>query len=407
MLIDPFKGLRATPQSARRVPSVPYDVVDCAEAKVLARGNALSFLHVVRAEIDLPEATDPCSSAVYEKARDNLSALRNAGHLVQDETPCLYAYRMTLAQHRQMGVLACCSVDEYEKGIIKKHELTRRDKEDDRLRHILTVGAQCGPVLITYKDSRPIDELVAEQVDRPALLTCVSEADVQHEVWKISNTRSLVEAFAAVPRAYIADGHHRSASAARACAERRAANPQHSGREEYNFFLAAMFPASQMKILAYNRLAADLGGHTPQRLMELAAEKFTIRQAASPIPSHPKQFCIYLAGQWHELTVKQKYANSRDPIKSLDVSILHEHFIEPLLGIKDVREDKRIGFVGGVRRPEFLQHMVDRGEAAIAFSLHPTSIEQLMAIADAGAIMPPKSTWFEPKLRSGMVVHLI
>ncbi len=407
MVIRPFRALRCTPDSAATVASVPYDVVDTTEARRLAEGNPTSFLHVVRSEIDLPKGTDPYSDAVYEKAGENLQMLISSGQMVREDGPSLYAYRMTVDGQAQVGLLAGCSIDEYESGLIKKHELTRRDKEDDRTRHMLALGAQPGPVLVAYKDAPAIDELLAGVVEAPPLLACDSETGVRHEVWRIADVDRVVTAFAEVACAYIADGHHRSASAARAREQLRSANDQHTGREEYNSFLSALFPASQMKIRAYNRVVTNLNGHSPDEVLKLAAERFEVGESASPVPREPRRFCIYLDGKWYELVAKQQIVDESDPVKSLDCSILHEHFMAPILGITDIRTDPRIKFVGGIRGTDALAEAVDKAGTGVAFSMYATSIEQLMAIADAGQIMPPKSTWFEPKLRSGLVVHLI
>ncbi len=387
--------------------SVPYDVVDTTEARKLAEGNPLSFLRVLRSEIDLPGNTDPYSDLVYARAADNLQALVASGHMVREADPALYVYRMTTAGRAQVGLLACCSIDEYEEGIIKKHELTRRDKEDDRTKHMVALHAQPGPVLVAYEDHSTVDGLLASAVESPPMLTCQSETGVRHEIWKIADPRSIIEAFDQVPHVYIADGHHRSASAARAREHFRAANSEHSGTEEYNYFLTALFPASQLNILAYNRVVTGLNGHTASQVLELASEKFDIREADSPVPRQAKRFCAYLGGKWHELAVKPQYVDETDPVKSLDCSIVQELFIEPILGVGDIRTDPRIKFVGGARGTEVLAERVGKDGDGVAFSLYPTSIEQLLAIADADQIMPPKSTWFEPKLRSGLVVHLI
>lgn len=407
MVIRPFNALRSTPDSAATVASVPYDVVDTTEARRLAEGNPTSFLHVVRSEIDLPKGTVPYSDAVYEKAGENLQMLISSGQMVREDEPSLYAYRMTVDGRAQVGLLAGCSIDEYESGLIKKHELTRRDKEDDRTRHMLALSAQPGPVLVAYKDVPALDELLAGVVEAPPLLACDSETGVRHEVWRIADADRVVSAFAEVPCAYIADGHHRTASAARARQQLRSGNNQHTGREEYNYFLSALFPASQMKILAYNRVVSNLNGHSPDEILKLAAERFAVAEAASPVPREARRFCIYLAGKWHELVAKQQFVDESDPVKSLDCSILHEHLMEPILGIADIRTDPRIKFVGGIRGTDALAAAVEQAGTGVAFSMYPTSIEQLMAIADAGQIMPPKSTWFEPKLRSGLVMHLI
>ncbi len=407
MVIRPFRALRSTPDSAATVASVPYDVVDTSEARRLAEGNPTSFLHVVRSEIDLPKGTAPYSNAVYDKDGQNLHTLISSGQMVREDEPSLYAYRMTVDGQVQVGLLAACSIDEYESGLIKKHELTRRDKEDDRTRHMLALGAQPGPVLVAYKDTPVVDELLAGVVEAPPLLVCESEAGVRHEVWRIADVDAVVAVFAEVPCSYIADGHHRSASAARARQQLRSGNAGHTGNEGYNFFLSALFPASQMKILAYNRVVTNLNGHSAEDVLKLASERFEVADAASPVPGEARRFCIYLAGKWHELAAKQQFVDENDPVKSLDCSILHEHFMEPILGIADIRTDPRIKFVGGIRGTDALAAEVDKAGTGVAFSMYPTSIEQLMAIADAGEIMPPKSTWFEPKLRSGLVVHLI
>ena len=354
MKIHPFKALRATPESASSVASVPYDVVDTIEARKLAEGNPLSFLRVLRSEIDLPANTDPYSDAVYAKAADNLAALVASGHMVREADPVLYAYRMTAGGRAQVGLLACCSIDEYEKGIIKKHELTRRDKEDDRTKHMVALKAQPGPVLVAYRDQGAIDGLLASAVEAPPMLTCQSETGVRHEIWTIADTRSIIEAFDRIAHVYIADGHHRSASAARACEHFRTANSEHPGTEEYNYFLTALFPASQLNILAYNRVVSGLNGHTPSQVLELASEKFDIQEADSSVPRQAKRFCAYVGGKWHELAVKPQYVDETDPVKSLDCSIVQDLFIEPILGIGDIRTDPRIKFVGGARGTEAL-----------------------------------------------------
>ncbi len=406
MIIQPFAALRSTPESAPRVASVPYDVVDTAEARALAAGNRDSFLHVVRPEIDFPAGSNPTADAVYQRARENLADLRRRGMLVVEDSACLYAYRMTMGSHAQLGLLGCCSVDEYERGVLKKHELTRQDKEDDRTRHMLAIGAQPGPVLMTYRDHRGIGDLLAAAAAGDPLLTAESEQGVRHEIWRIAASEALARAFAEVPCAYIADGHHRSASAARARQVLRAANPQHRGDEAYNFFLAVLFPASRMKILAYNRLVWDLNGHDPQGLLGRAAEHFEVTAGHRPVPVRPGCIAVYVAGRWHTLTIKPELAVSDHPAEALDCTLLQRYLIEPILGIRDIRTDDRIAFAGGSRGTEYLEQRInERGGAA--FSLCPTTIDQLMAVADAAQIMPPKSTWFEPKLRSGLVVHLL
>ena len=407
MIVHPFKALRCTPETAQPIASAPYDIVDTDEARKLAEGNPLSFLHVVRSEIDLPDGTDLYHDSVYAKAAENLKKLREQGALIEEETPSLYALRITMGSHVQTGLYACCSVDDYERSVIKKHELTRKDKEDDRTRHITTMHAQAGPVLLTYQDLPAVDRMLAEVTQSPALLTATSETGVRHEVWRIADPAPVVDAFAGLDVAYVADGHHRSASACRVRSACREKNPGHTGQEEYNFFLTAMFPASQMNILAYNRVVKDLNGKTPQQVLEAARAHFDVAEATSPVPSKTQQCCIYMEGQWYELNVKPEFVDAKDPVKSLDCSLMQDYFIEPILGIKELRTDPRISFVGGSKGTEALEQRVDSGKAAIAFSLYPTTIEQLMAVADADKIMPPKSTWFEPKLRSGLIIHAI
>jgi uncharacterized protein (DUF1015 family) len=415
VIIHPFRALRATPASAPRLASVPYDVVDTPRARALAAGNPQSFLHVVRSEIDLPEGTDPYGASVYSKAAENLQALRAAGHLVVEAEPSLYAYRLVRPESPgagpdvQLGLVACCSVDDYERGVIKKHELTRQDKEDDRTRHILSIQAQAEPVLVAFADRAAVSEALAAAAAAPgpALLRARDEAGVQHEVWRLADAAPVVQAFQAVAAAYIADGHHRSASAARARSACRAENPRHSGDEEYNFFLAVLFPAAGMRILAYNRVVRELNGLTPQQVLQRAAERFDLTEATPGGPQRPGQFQVFIGGRWQGLQIKPRFAHAGDPVRSLDCSLIHEHFIEPILGVGDVRTDPRIKFVGGDRPAQALEKEVAAPGAGVAFALYPTRMSQLMAVADAGQIMPPKSTWFDPKLRSGLVVHSI
>lgn len=407
MIIHPFAALRATAESAQTVASMPYDVVEALQARQLAAANPDSFLHVIRSEVDLPDKTNPFDPAVYDRAAENLQRLQTSGKLVQEDGPSLYVYRMTMADHSQLGLLACCSVDQYDSSRIKKHELTRADKEDDRTNHIVRTRAQCGPVLITYQDDPTIEWLLAEEAQQQPLLSAASETGVRHDIWRIADSAAVVQAFARLPHAYIADGHHRSASASRARARFKENNPQHTGDEEYNFFLAALFPASQMKILAYNRVVSDLEQLSGADVLSRAAESFEIRETDKPAPDQPQRFCVYLPGQWYQLTTRPQLIDRSDPVKSLDCSLIQNHFIEPLLGISELRTDPRIRFIGGTDSIAALQESVDGGQAALAISMYPTSIDQLMAIADAGQIMPPKSTWFEPKLRSGLLIHML
>jgi uncharacterized protein (DUF1015 family) len=404
-VIRPFNALRPPTDRAKEVASVPYDVVNTEEARALAAGNPLSFLHVSRPEIDLPEGTDIYSDAVYEKAAENFQRLIKDGTLKEDSTPSVYLYRLIMGEHEQVGIVACCSVDDYDQDIIRKHERTRRDKEDDRTRHILALRAQTGPVFLTYRPSRNIDMMVMETTMADAIFNFTAEDGVEHTVWRVPDAVRFVQAFRDVPFLYIADGHHRAASASRARAELKAKNPQHDGDEEYNFFLAVLFPSDQLQILPYNRTVRDLNGLSEEDFLTKVKEKFNVTDSASVRPESPGNWSMYLKRRWYGLTLKD--APPADPIAALDVSILQDNLLDPTLGIKDVRTDKRIDFVGGIRGTEELERLVDDGHAAVAFSMYPTTIDDLLSVADAGGIMPPKSTWFEPKLRDALLIHTI
>lgn len=403
MRTKPFAALRPRPELAARIAAVPYDVVDGDEARALAAGNPDSFLHVSRPEIDLPPDCDPHAAAVYAQGARALRRLLDSGALLREAEPCFYVYRQEMGAHRQTGVVTCCHIDDYATDIIRKHEKTRQDKEDDRTRHTLALNANTGPVFLAYRDQDAIDALVAAATHAPPLYDFVAEDGVRHVVWRVAGaTVPWTEAFAAVPLAYVADGHHRAKAAWRAGCERRAANPRHSGAEEYNWFLSVLFPASQLRILPYNRCVADLNGLAPEELLARARRDFKVAPGRPETPAAPRQVNMYLAGGWHTLSW-EPFAG--DPVALLDVSVLQERLLRPLLGIVDPRTDKRISFVGGVRGTEELARRVARGRAAVAFALHPVTVGQMMDIADAGRIMPPKSTWFEPKLRSGLLVH--
>lgn len=409
--IQPFSALRPPAELAADVASVPYDVIDTTEARVLAEGRPRSFLHVVRSEIDLPESTDPYDDAVYAQAKQNLDAFINAGILVRDPQRRFYLYRQIMGSHAQVGLVCCVHVDDYINDVIKKHEKTRKDKEDDRTRHVLTLNANAEPVFLTYHDQAAVTELVDRDTATKPLFDFTTADGVQHTVWAVNDTHAYLAAFRDVDVAYIADGHHRSASAARAGAERRAANPNHTGNEEYNWFLAVLFPASRLQIMAYNRLVKDLNGQTPEQVLSRMEEVGILTRCnGEHTPTQPGAVCFYLQGEWHGLVFDPDTIDSSDPIARLDVSLLQSRILEPILGIGDVRTDKRIDFIGGIRGHAELAHRVDAidrkgGGPAIAFSMFPTTIEQLIAVSDAGMIMPPKSTWFEPKLRSGLFVH--
>ena len=401
--LAPFRALRPVPAAAERVAAVPYDVVNTAEARELALGNPLSFLHVSRAEIDLPSGTDPHTAAVYERAAHNFAELRAHAPLVEEEAPSLYIYRLRMGGHYQTGVAGCFSLHEYDHHVVKKHEHTRPDKEDDRTKHLIRLRAQTGPVFLTYRSEVAIDDLVSRVTDEWPLFGFTAADGVQHAVWRVSDQLmpALVSAFASVPALYIADGHHRAASAARA---RRHFAPGHEPGE-WDSFLAVAFPDAQVQILPYNRLVRDLGGHTPVSLLNALRERLTVT-AGPPSPTRHGDVSMYLDGQWHTVALGGVPA-SLTPDERLDVSRLHTLVLAPLLGIGDVRTDTRIDFVGGARGTAELERRVSSGEWAVAFSLFPVGVRELMTISDAGGVMPPKSTWFEPKLRDGLLSHLI
>ena len=406
--IEPFRAWRPRPDLAARVASPPYDVVSTEEARRLADGEPLSFLHVVRPEIDLPPGTDPHAPEVYAKGAENLRRLIEDGVLIREARPALYLYRQTMGDHVQTGVVAGASVDEYEAGLIKKHEHTRRAKEDDRTRHVEALGANTGPVFLTYRARPEIDAMVERLTRAEPVYDFTAEDGVRHTVWVVdgpADRDALVAAFGEVPELYVADGHHRSAAAVRVRAARRAANPDHTGNEPYNFFLSVIFPHDQMRILDYNRVVRDLAGMTRDAFLDRVRERFHVEPADNPRPTRPHTFGMYLDGRWYRLRALPGTFPEDDPVRSLDVAILQENLLAPVLGIGDPRTDDRIDFVGGIRGLGELERRVGSGEWAVAFAMYPTSIEQLFAVADAGLVMPPKSTWFEPKLRSGLIVR--
>jgi len=403
----PFRALRPRPADAARVAAVPYDVVSTDEARALADGNPLSFLHVSRAEIELPAGTDPYAPAVYDRASKNFAELRQKALLLEDE-PSLYLYRLRMGSHEQTGLAACFSIDEYDRDVIKKHERTRRDKEDDRTRHMLALGAQTGPVFLTYKASAQVDDIAARATKTAPLYDFEAPDGVRHTLWRITggDRDALVAAFARIPALYIADGHHRAASAARARTEVAAKpRPSSSDGADATTMLAVAFPHNQVQILPYNRIVKDLGGLTPDVFLTAARQRFDITQG-KPEPSKAGEISMYFDRAWHTLRPKTRPERS-DAIAALDVSVLQDQLLAPVLKIADVRTDKRIDFVGGARGTKELERLVDSGKAAVAFSLYPVSVNHLMTVSDAGAIMPPKSTWFEPKLRDGLLIHLI
>ncbi|MGH9871240.1 MAG: DUF1015 domain-containing protein [Pyrinomonadaceae bacterium] len=406
-VIRPFSGLRPDSNRASDVASVPYDVVNTDEARALAADNPLSFLHVSRPEIDMPEGIDTHSDPVYRRALANFEKLIKECPLISEKVPSLYLYRLMMGEHEQIGVVACCSVDEYDQDLIRKHERTRRDKEDDRTQHMMALRAQTGPVFLTYRASRDIDTMVMETTMTNAIFDFTAEDGVQHTVWHVPDAVRFVHAFREIPFLYIADGHHRAASSARARAELREQSFGHTGDEEYNFFLAVIFPDDQVQILAYNRAVRDLNGLSKDEFLKALENRFDITAGGGGTPGSRRQFGMYLEGQWYALALRSGVTSPQGTVASLDVSILQDLVLDPILGIKDVRTDKRIDFIGGVRGSEELRRLVDQGKAAVAFSLYPTTMEDLLRVSDAGEIMPPKSTWFEPKLRDGLLIHKI
>ncbi len=400
--IFPFAALRPAPQAAAAVAAVPYDVVTTDEARALASGYPLSFLHVSRAEIDLPPGTDPHSDPVYERAAENFADLRARAPLVEEQTSMLYVYRLQMGSHTQTGMAACFSLDEYDQGLIKKHEKTRPDKEDDRTRHMLAISAQTGPVLLTYRASSAIDGLVERTAGESPLFDFTAPDGVRHTLWTVAvaDADAIVEAFKQIQALYIADGHHRAASAART---RRALGGRGPG--EHDRVMAVAFPDKQMQILPYHRVVKDLSGLTNDQFLDALRRQLTVTENTPDTPNRKGLATMYLAGRWYGLEFGSTTVS--DAAASLDVSRLQDTVLGSILGIHDVRTDKRIDFVGGIRGPAELKRLVDGGHAAVAFALYPVTVGDLMTIADTGAIMPPKSTWFEPKLRDGLLSHLI
>jgi uncharacterized protein (DUF1015 family) len=407
--VHPFRALRPNPTDASRIAAVPYDVVNTDEARTLADGNSLSFLHVSRAEIDLPAGTDPHADAVYDRAAGNFEALRKQA-LVLEAEASLYLYRLRMGDHEQTGLAACYAIDEYDRDIIRKHERTRADKEDDRTRHMLALGAQTGPVFLTYRASAAIDRLTQRLSAGAPLFDFSAPDDVRHTLWRVTGAdrEALVEAAREIPVLYIADGHHRAASAARTRTEMvrlgRSGTSLGDGAD-YTTVLAVAFPDDQVQILPYNRVVRDLAGLSPEEFLRMVGERFEITSGPAQ-PDARGRVAMYLKGHWRTLVPRVR-PDASDAIASLDVSVLQDQLLAPVLKIGDVRTDKRIDFVGGARGTAELERLVDSGQAAVAFSLHAVSVDDLMAVSDAGAIMPPKSTWFEPKLRDGLLVHVI
>ncbi len=410
-ILKTFKGLRPPQKIAQQLASRPYDVLNSQEARTEVIGNEYSLLHIIKPEIDLPVGIDEHDEAVYNKAKENLDAFRTKGWLVPDEQDCLYIYAQTMNGKTQYGLVGCAGVDDYLNGIIKKHELTRKDKEEDRMKHVRITNANMEPVFFTYPAVKEIDEIVADIVkNNTPDYDFTSNDGFGHHFWVIKNPTAIsniLALFAKVPATYVADGHHRTAAAALVGNEKKKNNPNHTGNEEYNFFLAVHFPDNQLTIIDYNRVVKDLNSLTPTQLFEQLEKVFTIENKGSEIykPNKLHNFSMYLEGNWYSLTAKPGTFNDNDPIGVLDVTILSKLVLDEILGIKDLRTDKRVDFVGGIRGLSELKKRVDSGETKVAFALFAVSMKQLIDIADTGNIMPPKTTWFEPKLRSGLVVH--
>ena len=406
----PFKALRPAKEYASKVAALPYDVMNSEEAKEVVKGNPYSFLHIDKAEIDLPKGTDLYSNEVYLKAADNLKKSEENGVMINDEKPCFYVYRQIMNGREQTGLVGCASVDDYINNRIKKHELTRSDKEADRIRHVDTCDANTGPIFLCYKENSDITALIDQHKANEPVYDFVTEDGIANTVWVIDdedacNKLSLL--LSQVGDYYIADGHHRCASAVNVAKMRREANPDFDGTEEFNFFLAVLFPAESLEIMDYNRVVKDLNGNTEEEFIEKISEKFTVENAPCEGAYHPEEkhtFGMYMAGKWYRLTAKSGTFDEENPVEQLDVSILQKNLLTPVLAIGDPRTDKRIDFIGGIRGLGELERLVNGG-MAVAFSMYPTTLEDLMAIADADMIMPPKSTWFEPKLLSGLFIH--
>lgn len=406
MKIRSFKGLVPAEGKAEAVASLPYDVVNFEQAKEQAEGRPLSFMRVVRSEIELPEGTDPYSDAVYAHAKENFEKLASGGALVREPQPCMYLYRQQMGEHSQTGLVATFSAEDYDADVIKKHEKTRAAKENDRYRLTKTLRANTGPVFLTVKDGTGLDGIVEDKEDSDAIFDFVAADGIRHTGWRISDPARLAkisEIFGKIPCAYVADGHHRSASNARCARDLKAENPNHTGDEDYNWFLSVVFPAGQLKILPYNRVVRDLAGMSEEEFLGGLSKVCSVSESGEKSPKAPNFVDMYLGKKWYSL--KFENAESLGAVEGLDVSLLQDRVLAPLLKIGDPRTDERIDFIGGIRGTGELEKLVDSGKFAVAFSMYPTTVGQLMAIADAGEIMPPKSTWFEPKLRSGLFVH--
>jgi uncharacterized protein (DUF1015 family) len=406
-VIKPFRALRPVPEKAKLVSCVPYDVVYESEVREFIENNPLSFLRVTRSEAEFPEGVPPAPEAAFERARQNLQKMIEEGLLLREAEPCLYIYRLAAPSHTQTGIVACCSLDEYEQGLIKKHENTRPDKVADRTGHMVAVRAQTGLVFLTFRGTEKLRGLISTAVESAPIYDFPCAGDVQHTIWRIEGTADWVEAFGEVPAVYIADGHHRVESANLARKTLSAQNPDHTGSEEYNYIVAGLFPAEDLQIMAYNRVVKDLQEMNEAEFFARITGYFTVTETHLKIPGNRGEICMYLGGRWYTLAFNFLVAPPLDAIEALDVSILQDYLLGPVLGIDDPRTNDRIGFIGGARGTDELEKCVDQGTAKVAFSMFPTTMDDLLAVSDMGEIMPPKSTWFEPKLKDGLIIHEI
>lgn len=404
-----FKALRPKKGMEDKVASYPYDVLDSEEAREMVKDNDYSFLHVVKPEVDLPVGTDLYSQEVYNKARENLDRFIEKGILIQEDRPRLYIYRQVMDGKEQYGIVGCVSVDDYDNDVIKKHEHTRPKKEADRIKHVDVTNVNAGPIFLTYRQKDRIDQLVDQVIKNNPVYDFTAPDGIRHTVWIVADDAAdkVISEFGDVDTLYVADGHHRSASAAKVANMRRKANPGHTGNEEYNFFLAVLFPDAQLRILDYNRVLKNLNGHSEEELFAVLDENFDVKRVGdTPCkPGEKGEFGMYWKGTWYKLSAKPEKSVKDDPVKSLDISYLQDNLLAPFFGIDDPRTSENIDFVGGIRGLKELKRLVDSGKYQVAFAIYPTSIDELMRIADAGKVMPPKSTWFEPKLRSGLLIH--
>lgn len=409
-IIRPFKAVRPEKKVVNLVASVPYDVVNREEAAALVKDNPINFLRTTRSEIELPDSISAYDQAVYEKAKENFKKLIDEAPMIQDDESALYVYHLTMGDQKQAGIAATFSVDDYDNDIIKKHEKTRKVKEDDRTNHIVTTEAQTGAVFLTYKGIDTVNKIVNTTMEETKpLYDFTTEDGIIHKMWTLPNkdVDTVVNEIGQSDYLYIADGHHRAASAARARAVKKDSNPNHTGEEEYNFFLAVLFPAEQLKILPYNRVVLDLKGMSEDEFIEKIKTNFTVEGTVSPSPVNVRSICMYMSGKWSILKPNENVKKADDVGGNFDVSILQNYILQPFLGVEDIRTDTSIDFIGGIRGTQELEKLVDNGKAKVAFSMYPVSVSDLINISDAGETMPPKSTWFEPKLRDGLVVHTI